>query len=482
MFDVTGSSIHPSVNEPSPHTVEQWWERLLQAAQSKRTELTRTRRLTHEDVEALASQVFEEVAHQALNADGVRLPSQWRLRLIGEMSGLGPLLGLVADPSVEDITVNYGHIWVYRTSKGWEYEGYHGDQIGEALRVLMDRAGARPPTPAIPIADAVIQQSVPTDEGVIRKALRINYIMPPASLYGDAVTIRVINYSRAVDLATLTTSRLPPPPHHSFQPRQFNDTGMLSSAAANYLLSVLVHGGVVLVAGTTGSGKTTLARALLQAMLDEYPRGALRLFIIEDANEIILNDWNGDPSNDTGNVVYTQTRPESPEGPRAITAYDLIRAALRARPHGIVVGEARGAEAWELVRAAATGHGHSSFTIHATSAQGVWPRFAQAVQAHPEVRQLPDWAVAQGFAEAVSAIAYVERHPVHGQRVREVAEVSRVVERAAGRPTISPLFKWDDTQNKLVPTGNRPSREGFTANDLNLPGEFFATTTFGGGW
>ena len=152
-----------------------------------------------------------------------------------------------------------------------------------------------------------------------------------------------------------------------FDPKDFpRGEGILTPEAANYLLGVMVHGGTLVIAGTTGSGKTFVGQRILQEMLDYYPRGAIRLFIVEDSNEIILNGWNGDGKFDTGNIVYTVTRPEIRGGPPPVTMYDLIRAALRSRPHGVVIGEARGAEAWELIRAAATGHGHSAFTIHAT--------------------------------------------------------------------------------------------------------------------
>lgn len=92
---------------------------------------------------------------------------------------------------------------------------------------------------------------------------------------------------------------------------------------------------------------------------------------MEDSNEIILNGWNGDGKSDTGNIVYTVTRTEIRGGPPSVTIYDLIRAALRSCPHGVVNGEARDAEAWELIRAVATGHGHSAFIIHASSAECV---------------------------------------------------------------------------------------------------------------
>jgi pilus assembly protein CpaF len=235
----------------------------------------------------------------------------------------------------------------------------------------------------------------------------------------------------------------------------------------------MVHGGVLVIAGATGTGKTYLARCVLQEMLSCFPPGTIRLFLIEDSNEIVLHGWDGDPETDTGNVVYTVTRPEVQGGPPPVSMFDLVRAALRTRPDGIVIGEARGAEAWELVRAAATGHGHSAFTLHATGAEDVWMRFLQVVQAHPDARGLSEFQIAQGFAEAVTAVVYLERGPRYGQVVREIVEVQPMVERAASRPSFLPLFRFDTEHGDLVPTGYNPLRPGFRPADLNLPEEFF---------
>jgi len=249
--------------------------------------------------------------------------------------------------------------------------------------------------------------------------------------------------------------------------------GVLSPQAANYLLAIMVHGGTLIISGATGSGKTFIAQKILQEMLTYFPPGAIRLFIVEDSNEIVLNGWDGSTSTDTQNIVYTVTRPEAKGGPPPITTYDLIRAALRSRPHGVVIGEARGAEAWELIRAAATGHGHSAFTIHATGAEHVWPRFLQVVRSHPDATLLGDFQIAQSFAEAVTAVVHVERSGTHGQVVREIAEVYPVVEQVAARPAFNFLFKFDKEKSALVSTGNRPSRMGFRANELGLPDSYF---------
>lgn len=75
----------------------------------------------------------------------------------------------------------------------------------------------------------------------------------------------------------LCQNRLPPVPRPRFDPKDFpRGDGILTPEAANYLLSVMVHGGTLVIAGTTGSGKTFVGQRILQEMLDYYPRGAIR--------------------------------------------------------------------------------------------------------------------------------------------------------------------------------------------------------------
>lgn len=471
VFDIAGRSLRLTGEPPSQRELESWWQRLLNEGRARMTGEAGQRALTAGDIETLARQVYLEVRERALLDSGVRLGPEFLLRLIGELSGLGPLLAFIAHPDVEDIAINLGHMYIYTTGLGWQPTGIAPPGVGDALRVLIDQAGQRGPAPDHPIADAMLQVIVPTDSGgVERKGVRVSYIMPPACPYGDVITLRVSRYSDGGNgLGDFFEKPLPPVLRPSFMPREYPR----SNAAANYLLSVMVHGGVLVIAGATGTGKTYLARCVLQEMLACFSPGAIRLFLIEDSNEIVLSGWDGDPEADTGNVVYTVTRPEVRGGPSAVSMFDLARAALRTRPDGIVIGEARGAEAWELVRAAATGHGHSAFTLHATGAEDVWMRFLQVVQAHPDARGLSELQIAQGFAEAVTAVAFLERGSRHGQVVREIVEVQPTVERAAARPSFLPLFRFNPDQGELLPTGYRPLRPGFRPADLCLPEGFF---------
>ena len=479
VFDLAGRSFSPTVDDTSGERLEHWLKILTQRAQEKKAEEGTKHKLSPSDIEALVKEVFATVSQEAAN-DGVSLPEELVLRLIGELSGFGPLLELIARDDVEDIAVNLDAIHIYVTGKGWQRVAQATKGIGDAMRVMIDRAGQRAPTPDHPIADAMLQVMVPLPEGgVKRKGVRVNFIMPPASPYGDYITMRVSNYrstsgKKGENLGLLCQSRLPPVAQPAFSPLDFpHGQGVLSPAAANYILAVMVRGGTIVLSGTTGSGKTFVGQRILQEMLNFFQPGAIRLFIMEDSNEIILNGWSGDHADDTGNIIYTITRPSVSGGPPPVTMYDLIRAALRSRPHGLIIGEARGAEAWELVRAAATGHGHSAFTIHATSAEQVWPRFLQVVQAHPDALRLGEEQIAQSFAEAVTLVVHMERDSQYGQIVREIAEVSAVVERSAKRPAITPLFRFNPDANGLQPTGNRPMRPGFQAHEIGIPESFF---------
>ena len=109
-----------------------------------------------------------------------------------------------------------------------------------------------------------------------------------------------------------------------------------------------------------------------------------------------------------------------------------------------------------------------SLLIHATSAEHVWPRLLQVVQAHPDAAHMSEVQIAQSFAEAVTAAVYIEHNPQYGQIVREIVEVSSIVERTAGRPSFSPLFRFEPGKG-LFPTGNRLMQPGFRAVDLNIP-------------
>jgi type IV secretion system protein VirB11 len=137
--------------------------------------------------------------------------------------------------------------------------------------------------------------------------------------------------------------------------------GILSWAEANLLRSAVRDRRNILVAGGTSTGKTTLVNALLA----EVARTSDRVVLIEDTRELQCA---------ARNLVALRTK----DG--AATLSDLVRSALRLRPDRIPIGEVRGAEALDLLKAWGTGHPGGIGTLHAGSAIGALRRLEQLIQ------------------------------------------------------------------------------------------------------
>ena len=137
--------------------------------------------------------------------------------------------------------------------------------------------------------------------------------------------------------------------------------GVMSAEAARLISLAAVERRNILIAGGTSSGKTTLANALLAevASLGE------RLILIEDTREL---------QSAAPDTVALRTRPG------VVTMADLVRSTLRLRPDRIIVGEVRGGEALDMLKAWNTGHPGGIATVHANSAVSALYRLEQLVQ------------------------------------------------------------------------------------------------------
>lgn len=137
--------------------------------------------------------------------------------------------------------------------------------------------------------------------------------------------------------------------------------GVMTAEAARLLSLAVAERRNILVAGATSSGKTTLANALLAEMAGR----AERIILIEDTRELRC------PAAD---CIALKTRPG------AVSMADLVRSTLRLRPDRIVVGEVRGAEALDMLKAWNTGHPGGIATVHANSARAALYRLEQLVE------------------------------------------------------------------------------------------------------
>jgi type IV secretion system protein TrbB len=177
--------------------------------------------------------------------------------------------------------------------------------------------------------------------------------------------------------------------------------GVLSAEWGQVLRDAIKHRKNILVAGGTGSGKTTLVNALLA----EPAFASDRVVIIEDTRELQCS---------AKDCVPLLTKPTDP----CVTMTDLLRHTLRLRPDRIVVGEVRGPEALALLKAWNTGHPGGIGTIHANSAEDALYRLEDLIAEASAT--IPHRAI----ASAINVIVYIERATsTNGRRVSAVVQV-----------------------------------------------------------
>ncbi len=178
--------------------------------------------------------------------------------------------------------------------------------------------------------------------------------------------------------------------------------GTLSREAANVLRQLIVDKRNILVAGGTGSGKTTFGNALLHQISMMAPDE--RMVIIEDTNELQCSAPNHviKRTNDSANVSMRT----------------LLRTTLRYRPDRIMVGEVRGGEALDLLKAWNTGHPGGIATIHADSARQGLDRLEQCVS---EATATPNRAL---IASGIHAVVFMTRTPEGKRVIKEVIQVN----------------------------------------------------------
>lgn len=176
--------------------------------------------------------------------------------------------------------------------------------------------------------------------------------------------------------------------------------GVLTPDQAEVLRQAVAARRNILISGGAGSGKTTLANALLAepAFADD------RVFLIEDTPELQCSAWD---------LVAVLTR----RHPKPIGVVDLVRDALRMRPDRIVIGEMRdGAAALETLKAWNTGHPGGLSTLHANSAEDVLPRLEDLLQ---EVVVRPS---RRAIVQAVDLLVHIRRTP-EGRRVEALVRM-----------------------------------------------------------
>ncbi len=237
------------------------------------------------------------------------------------------------DPKVVEILLNPdGALWFDRLDTGRRRSGVCLSREDSERIIRLVAAHVRLEVhPAAPILSAVLPETGERFEGVL-----------PPIVRGPTFSIR----KRTAGVIALT---------------QYVADGILSESQARVLQQAVRERKNILIAGGTSTGKTTLANALLL----EIALTGDRVLMLEDTVELQCR---------ADDHVPLQTR----RG--LVSMADIVRSALRLRPDRIVVGEVRGGEALDLLKAWGTGHPGGIATVHAGSARGALTRLEQLIQ------------------------------------------------------------------------------------------------------
>lgn len=286
-------------------------------------------------------------------------------------TALGPAIaGFLEDPAIVEVMLNPdGRLWIDRLSSGLTDTGKNvslsdGERI---IRVVAHYVGAEV-HPGSPRISAELPETGERFEG----------LLPPVVA---APTFAIRKPAVAV-----------------FSLEDYVAVGIMTPDQAGGLRDAVCARKNILVAGGTSAGKTTLTNALLA----EVAKTTDRVVLIEDTRELQCL---------APNLVALRTK----DG--LISLSDLVRSSLRLRPDRIPIGEVRGAEALDLLKAWSTGHPGGIGTIHAGTALGALRRLEQLVQ--EAVVTVPRPLI----AETVNVIAVLSGRGAE-RRLSELARVT----------------------------------------------------------
>jgi pilus assembly protein CpaF len=289
------------------------------------------------------------------------------------------LRGLLLDPSISDLMIN-GATGVYADRGGVL------QQIPLSTPYTNERL-----TAAIERVARILGQDLTSQNPILNTRLpdgsRVAVVGAPSSINGPTLTIRKFNRWYTSD--------------------ELIESATLPGDVRDRIVSLMLQKKNGLISGGTGSGKTTM----MKAILDHVPANE-RLVIIEQPAELKVSH---------PNAVRWEAVEEIP-GQVAITPSELVAAALRHRPDRIIMGEIRNECGYDLLQAMNTGHGGTLSTIHAKSAWDALNRLSNlALSARPNLNHE---FMRSETAEAIDFVLHCERDPTGRRRVRELITVS----------------------------------------------------------
>lgn len=366
-------------------------------------------------IESVIAALVEETARSwGLEASPIDL-DMLRRAIVDDFLRYGPLQPLLEDSSITEIMVNGGGVDLSDPAMPFREP-----------KVFVERAGRIEARPDIAFDDAdhlrriinkiAEQAGMRCDESHAMGCAmlpggraRATYIIPPLAPDGPALNLRMFS-------------------EHVMSIDDLVAKGALPVPIAEFLGAAVRARCPIVISGGTGSGKTTLLGALSGFIPDDE-----RVITIEDTPELRLR---------ASHTERMQTREANVEGQGAVGMRELVALSLRRRPDRIIVGECRGAEAYEMLQAMQTDHPGSMTTVHANDPSNALSRLRTMVgYANAD---LGIDVIAQQIAESLQGglIVHVERMRDGARRVTSVVAIDRLPEGSTVIPRAE-LFRFE---------------------------------------
>ena len=277
------------------------------------------------------------------------------------------------DPQVIEIMLNPdGSVWVDKIGSGMEFICYMPDvQALQMLGTISHMVGT------------VINYHNPKVEGELPgDGSRVEGVIPPV------VQKPVFNIRKKASAI--------------FSLAEYIKSGRATDDEVQILCEAIASRKNILVVGGTGTGKTTFVNAIINEMKTLTPKH--RLLILEDTLELQCS---------MKNFVFMRTTSD-------VSMQDLLKITMRQRPDRIIIGEVRGKEALDMLKAWNTGHPGGVCTVHANDARAGLLRIEQLIS---EVSQSP---MRELVAEAIDVVAFLIRDSHIGPKLSELIAVDGV--------------------------------------------------------
>ncbi|MCC6604886.1 MAG: CpaF family protein [Anaerolineae bacterium] len=363
---------------------------------------------------------IQEMFESMLAEESIVLTRNEKRRLfeaiVAEILGFGPLEQFLHMDGVTEIMVNGPkNVYIERGGKIQRVNVTFEDN--DHLLRIIDRIVA-------PLGRRIDEGS-PMVDARLPDGSRVNAVIPPISLNGATLTIRIF-------------SKIP------FTVENIIEFGSITVEAVEFLKACVISKLNIMISGGTGSGKTTLLNILSGFIPDDE-----RIVTIENAAELQLRQ---------DHVVTLESRNANVEGRGAVTIQDLVINSLRMRPDRIIVGEVRGGEALDMLQAMNTGHDGSLATGHANGPRDMLSRLETMVLMAG--MDLPHRAIREQIASAIHLVVHQDRMRDGSRKVTSISEIQGM---EGDVITTSEIFRFEQTNiengkviGRLRPTGLRP--------------------------